>query len=142
MLYEHHIVRNMSLPPLDHHLRVNVFLYSIFINRVHYIHYKGYGIYNIPETLHEHIEFMSLTVRLPLNKHTKPYFDFSDKWQTSSFILYKPWKKKDMTTMETQRPALCPIFPLRLHELYGMNEAAPHLGSYQIIPFCNNFPLK
>merc|ERR1719384_228909 len=90
------------------------------------------GIYNIPESLHEHIDFMSPTIRFPLNKHTLTVQTMS-KRQINSFkshtkdSLRKSYKtndgKKGSDNDQDSESDITPNIPLRLYELYGMTEA-------------------
>ena len=91
------------------------------------------GIYNIPSHIHEHIDFMSPTIRFPLQKHTLTVQTMSNKQldlvrSHTRDSLKKPYVSNAMAGEgDEEESDITPNIPLRIYELYDMTESMAHI---------------
>merc|ERR550539_1787270 len=88
------------------------------------------GVYNIPSHVHEHIDFMSPTIRFPLNKHTLTVQTMSNKQldivrSHTRDSLKKPYVSSSAVEgdEDDEDSDITPNIPLRIYELYDMTES-------------------
>eukprot|EP01083_Nonionella_stella_P021571 59795_1 len=89
------------------------------------------GVYNIPDTVHEHIDFVSPTIRFPIQRHTLSVHTMS-KTQIDSLKSHTKDFKQSGFTIKSEEDEdtdsdITPNIPSRLYELYGMTDAVSQI---------------